>query len=547
MDKLDQVQTPISLCEYLLQCGVITEQDFAQLQGEQTVDLIAKTTGLDLPVVSLYKDQWEELSQTDLDCSIHDDALVTVDRSICCKYTILPFKVEMGSVYIACKNPHNMRMRKEVYGYLQKRLKPVYLLSRSRTILPLLHVYYRDVKQVIYKARQVSDGKSFQAGAQKILDELIDAVLLDGFMHHATDIHLVSGAKSLSYRLRTHHQFFPVVDLPAGISEGLRNRLLIRGGCAFNRLKHVQDAAISVHVDDQDIPVRVSHIPTLEGYSIVMRIIREEFLTMDEVNFHKQQWSSLEFQLEYNKGLMLICGPVGSGKTTVYYGVMKRLLAARLKVISIEDPIESEIAHAFQMDISQTQLSFQDTMKVILRQDPDVLMIGEARTEDAVRCLSEAKISGHMVVSTLHALSPWDCLIKLKKLGYQEHQLLNQTITIITARLIPRLCPHCVRTHQLSSQEKMLLKEAKIHNIVSSWHSSLGCTHCHFSGMESIRPFYDILTLAPSQLAEVGKNWDDLRSLSVLKQTIERLREHLLALAQEGRIDIKTYFSLMSV
>ena len=141
MDKLDQVQTPISLCEYLLQCGVITEQDFTQLQGEQTVDLIAKTTGLDLPVVSLYKDQWEELSQTDLDCNIHDDALVTVDRGICCKYTILPFKVEMGSVYIACKNPHNMRMRKEVYGYLQKRLKPVYLLSRSRTILPLLHVY----------------------------------------------------------------------------------------------------------------------------------------------------------------------------------------------------------------------------------------------------------------------------------------------------------------------------------------------------------------------------------------------------------------------
>ena len=152
-----------------------------------------------------------------------------------------------------------------------------------------------------------------------------------------------------------------------------------------------------------------------------------------------------------------------------------------------------------------------------------------------------------MVVSTLHALSPWDCLIKLKKLGYQEHQLLNQTITIITARLIPRLCPHCVRTHQLSSQEKTLLKEAKIYNIVSSWHSSLGCTHSHFSGMESIRPFYAILTLAPAQLAEVGKNWDDLRSLSVLKQTIERLREHLLALAQEGRIDIKTYFSLMSV
>ncbi len=547
MDKIHQLGNPISFAEYLHQCGMIPDQDFETIKKETSAAVIAEKSSLEPAIVNLYQEQWQNLEQTDLDFTIQDDALVTVERALCCKYTILPFQVEMGSVYIACKNPYNMRMRKDVNKYLDKKLKPVYWLAKSSTILPLLHVYYRDVKQVIHKARQVSDGKSFQAGAQKILDELIDAILLDGFIHHATDIHLVAGTKSLSYRLRTHHQFFPVVDLPAAISEGLRNRLLIRGGCAFNRLKHVQDAAISVHTNDQDIPVRVSHIPTMEGYSIVMRIIREEFLTMEEMNFHKKQWSGLEFQLEFNKGLMLVCGPVGSGKTTVYYGIMKRLLGARLKVISIEDPIESEIEHAFQMDISQTQLSFQDTMKVILRQDPDVLMVGEARTEDAVRCLAEAKISGHMVVSTLHALSPWDCLIKLKKLGYEEHQLFNQTITIITTRLIPQLCPHCVRPHQLSPRETALLKETNILDEVSQWNSSLGCTKCHFSGMQSIRPFYDILTLTPKELKEIGKNWDDLRGLPVLNQVVDRLRSHLLGLAQEGVVDIKTTFTLMSV
>ena len=124
--------------------------------------------------------------------------------------------------------------------------------------------------------------------------------------------------------------------------------------------------------------------------------------------------STFPFELQYNKGLILVSGPVGSGKTTFYYGIMRRLAANRLKIISIEDPIESRIPHAFQMDISQENLTFQETMKIILRQDPDVLMVGEIRANDAVTCVSEAKLSGNMVIGTIHAQTPWDCVIKLR-------------------------------------------------------------------------------------------------------------------------------------
>ena len=548
MSDVKPTAAKMGFIDYLSQCGYITEaQLHVPAARDNDLDYLSKQTKIDQTILSMYRDQWLGLEQTDLDLSIHDDSLVTVDRVTCCKFIILPYLIEDGTLYIACKNPFNMHMRKAVSHQISKKMKPKFCLARDSIILPLLHVYYRDVKQVINTAKQVADGKSFQAGSQKIFDDLIDAILIDGFTHHATDIHLVASVTGLSYRLRTHHQFFPIVDLPSGIADGLRNRLLIRGGCAFNRLQHVQDAAITVKTEKEDIPVRVSHIPTLDGYSVVLRIIREEFLTMQEADFRQEQWKNLEFQLQFNKGLMLVCGPVGSGKTTIYYGIMKRLLSERLKIISIEDPIESEIEHAFQMDISQAQLTFQETMKVILRQDPDVLMIGETRTEDAARCLAEAKISGHMVISTIHALSPWDCLIKLKKLGYEQNQLLNQTITILTVRLVPHLCQACCVDHELSEQEAALMKEEGLDGKVTQWRRSLGCPVCHFSGIESIKPFYDILTLTPQNLSDVRSHWDDLRNVPLLNTAINHLSDHLRSLAQTGLIDIKTYFSLLSL
>ncbi|MEC8063694.1 MAG: ATPase, T2SS/T4P/T4SS family [Pseudomonadota bacterium] len=538
----------IDFIHYLHQCGYINDVIVNQLRGKAyNATQVSKLTSIDESILGMYHDQWLEVNQTDLDLSIQDDCLILIDRLLCCQYVILPFLIQGNQLLVACKNPYNMKMRKEVAKQLQKKYKPVYMLAKSDIILPLLHVYYRDVKEVIIKAKSVADGKSFMAGAQKVFDELIDAILLDGFAHHATDIHLVSSGGALSYRLRTHHQFFPVVDLPAGISDGLRNRLLIRGGCAFNRLQHVQDAAITVANGNEKIPIRVSHIPTGDGYSIVLRIIREEFLIIEEANFNDLQWQNLEFQLQFNKGLMLVCGPVGSGKTTIYYGIMKRLLGDRLKIISIEDPIESQIPHAFQMDLSHTQLTFQDTMKIILRQDPDVLMIGETRSEDAARCLAEAKISGHMVVSTIHALSPWDCLLKLAKLGFEQNQLLNQTITIVTVRLIPRLCQSCVVDHHLTEQEQDVLKDQKSIKQVKQWRRSIGCPKCHFSGIETITPFYDILSLTPQDLAMARDSWENLRSVPILQAPIDRLSAHLMHLASQGLVDIKTYFSLVSV
>lgn len=535
----------IKFIKYLHQRKLISETQYNVNQDiVDDITLISTQTSIKESLLSIYYQEWNESDYEVLKEDISDDVLGYVNADICRKYNIIPYRLDATTLYIAASDPHNLSMRKAVSA-AYKNCK--YSLSDNIIIQSLLHVYYRNVTAVTVVAERLADDNAYKTGSADDYDKLIDEVVLDGFDYDATDVHIIANSKDLSYRLRTHHQFFPRVMLPRSLSLPFKNRLLIRAGCPFNKLKHVQDAAISVKSDRSEIPVRVSFIPTQDGYSIVLRIIRDQYTQLDKNLFSNKQWTSLIFELQYNKGLILISGPVGSGKTTFYYGVMKRLAENRLKVISIEDPIESKISHTFQMDISQEKLSFQQTMKIILRQDPDVLMIGEIREDDAVRCVSEAKLSGNMVIGTIHAQSPWDCIIKLRRLGYPENQLISQGVCILLSRLIPIICQECKVPHQLSQQEEALLKQYSELGAIKKWYHSPGCKKCHYSGVKTIKPFYDILSISPAKMAELAVDWNKMRFDTYLQIPVENLKRYLLSHAVSGECDLKTYFEFSSV
>ncbi len=535
----------ISFIRYLYQRRLISEpmyEDNRRIASD--IDLVAKTINLNTNLVSIYHEEWSACDFTALVDDIDDDILSFLPSALCRKYEIIPYHLEHNILTLACCDPNNVTMRREVTA-LYRNCK--FNLADSIVIEALLHVYYRNVQAVLDVSEILANESAYAIGASDMLDRLIDEIVIDGYDYDATDIHIVSTSASLTYRLRTHHQFFPRVILPKSISLQFKNRLLIRAGCAFNKLKHVQDAAIKVESERAVIPIRVSYIPTQDGYSVVLRIIREQYTNLDKSLLNDKQWSNLLFELQYNKGLILVSGPVGSGKTTFYYGIMRRLAANRLKIISIEDPIESRIPHAFQMDISQENLTFQETMKIILRQDPDVLMVGEIRANDAVTCVSEAKLSGNMVIGTIHAQTPWDCVIKLRKLGYPENQLVSQGLCILMTRLIPYLCPHCRTEHELSAQELQMLSDFTEIKEIKKWYRSPGCKHCHYSGVETIKPFYDILSISPQKLSELSKDWDGMRFDEYLQLPVNNLRTHLLDMARNGTADLQTYFELTSL
>lgn len=545
-DKLHPKKHHVDLHDYLLQRGIIDKSQWESIDLMTNVDLkniASKCATVPAVLLDAYAEEWAEIGQTALEQEVNDDTLSLIPADICRHFKIIPYDLIDKKLVIACTDPHNIEMRKAVAEYYSN---IEYQLASQHIVEALIHVYYRNVVSVLDAASRVADDKAYQRGSSEVFDELIDEIIWDGYHYDATDIHIVATPNAMSYRLRTHHQFFPRVELNSAISQPFKNRLLIRAGCPFNKLNHVQDLALRVK-GAQDIPVRLSYIPTQMGYSIVLRIIREQHTERISEHFHGEQWAKMYFELQYNRGLILIAGPVGSGKTTFFYGIMKELCAKRKKIISIEDPIETIVKHAFQIDIKNENITFEQTIKIILRQDPDVVMIGEIRADDAVRCISEAKLSGHMVAGTIHAQTPWECLLKLKRLGYPQTQLITQGICIVTTRLVPHLCPACKVEHKLNEYEQALVKEKNLDKYVPQWYRSTGCTQCHFSGVSAIKPFYHILNVNSEVMQKVCENWDRLRDIDELKEPIERLKRKVLADAAQGHTDLKTYFEICSV
>ncbi len=536
----------ISFPQYLLQMNAINEAEYEKIKSsELTNDQLAKLINTSESLISVYRKQWDDLIQVDLNIQLSDELLNLLNTQVCQRFKIIPFEVTPeGVLRIACNNPLLNAMRKEVSRLIDD-YKIEYCLADKDDLMRLLRVYYRDISGLVMKAKSISGESAFLAGDSAGLDSLIDQIVIDGYQNHATDIHLVFQNEVLFYRLRLNNCFFPMIKLPEEIAMVLKNRLLIRSGCPFNRLSNVRDAAIAINFRDQTIPVRISYVPTPNGYSVVIRIIRPNYLNFNKDDFIPEQWSDFIFQMKYNRGLVLITGPVGSGKTTIYYSSMQYLADERMKIISLEDPVESYIHGSFQVDLGKAHLSFSDTMKVILRQDPDIVMIGEVRTDEEIKSVSAAKLSGNMVFTTIHALTPWDTLIKLRRLGYPEDQLLNQSVTILTVRLVPLICKKCSKHHEPTEEELRQLKETNILLEVKDFYTAIGCEDCQYSGYVSMKPFYDVLTIDVSHMSTLLGQWNQLRSDDHLHGPIRHMRTFLTDLVKSGDIDLKTLFGFL--
>ncbi|MBF12800.1 MAG: hypothetical protein CMF46_00300 [Legionellales bacterium] len=543
---MGSVEKKIDFYQYLWQMNAIGDREYSIIRERQlSDDEISTRIKTAANLITIYRQQWDALEQADLNRHFSDDLLDKLSTTTCQRFKIIPYDLDKsGKLKVACVNPLLNAMRKVVSREIPA-FKIEYCLADKETVLRLLKVYYRDISHIIDKAQEASGESAFLSGDSAGLDTLIDQIVIDGYERHATDIHLVFQGDILFYRLRLNNCFFPMIKLPNPISMVLKNRLLIRSGCAFNRLNNVRDAAVEIPYKDTCIPVRVSYVPTPDGYSIVLRIIRPSYLSFNKDDFLPEQWSDFIFQMKYNRGLVLITGPVGSGKTTIYYSSMQYLASERMKIISLEDPVESNVHGAFQVDLGKTRLTFSDTMKVILRQDPDIVMIGEVRTEEEIKSVSAAKLSGNMVFTTLHALTPWDTLIKLRRLGYPEEQLLNQSVTILTVRLVPIICSDCAEVYQPTAEEMRQLEVLNLQSDVKSFKKAVGCEVCQYSGYVAMKPFYDVLTVDASHMTKLMDNWNSLRQDSHLHGPINHMRSFLMGLMKKGDIDLKTLFGFL--
>ncbi|MBR0305677.1 MAG: type II/IV secretion system protein, partial [Lachnospiraceae bacterium] len=342
---------------------------------------------------------------------------------------------------------------------------------------------------------------------------LLEKLLLDGYRKSASDIHIEPREECLMVRIRVDGMLVEHMKLESEAHPSLIARAKILCGMDIAEKRLPQDGHCKVEVDGVEMDLRASSVPTVYGEKIVLRFLNtrvhvehEDTFGMDEENYQKV----LEI-LKRPNGIIYITGPTGSGKTTTLYLILERLVKAPVNIMTIEDPVEKQIAGINQIQVmEQTGLTFEKGLRAIMRQDPDIIMVGETRDHETAKISVSAAITGHLVLSTLHTNDAVSAIIRMEDMGIEPYLVANSLSGVVAQRLARKVCPHCSQEMEIGKEETMLgIKTDTVRKAV-------GCDHCNGTGYKGRVAIHEVVV--------IDKH---IRGMIAEKRTIEEIYQYV--------------------
>jgi type IV pilus assembly protein PilB len=383
---------------------------------------------------------------------------------------------------------------------------------------------------------QAAGSKGAAPETAPIID-LVDLVIKSALKSRASDIHIEPTENNVVVRHRLDGMLKEVMDLPKWVHEGLVARMKIMGGMDIAEKRLPQDGRVRCQGDDgQEVDFRASTLRTIFGEKIVLRVLdhRKGVPPLEELGFSASSLELLRHFLRYQHGMILVVGPTGSGKTTTLCSALTSVRSERTNVITIEDPVEYQIPGVNQTQINdKIKLTFASALRSILRQDPDVVLVGEIRDQETARIAMQAAQTGHLVLSTLHTDDAPSCITRLTDIGIEPYVTASALIGVIAQRLMRRLCGNCRRpyTPDPETLRAMSISEAEAATI--TFYRAVGCDHCNQTGYRGRVGIYEIMQVS-----------DKLRRLIAQRGSEAGLRDAALSdgmtsLGEDGLMKVK--------
>lgn len=343
---------------------------------------------------------------------------------------------------------------------------------------------------------------------------LINALLAQAIKQKASDIHIETYEERVLVRNRTDGVLQEILEIKRSIAPLVISRVKVMAKLDISEKRIPQDGRISLRIGGHNIDVRVSTLPSNHGERIVMRILDKKAAQLD-LNLLGMP----DFTLAYMRkliaephGIILVTGPTGSGKTTSLYAMLTELNQVSRNILTIEDPIEYDLPGIGQTQVNnKVQMTFAKGLRAILRQDPDVVMIGEIRDLETAEIAVQASLTGHLVLSTLHTNSALGAITRLRDMGVESFLLSSSILGLVAQRLVRRLCAECKIPHVLRPDELELM-ELSADNDVSLVYQPQGCELCNFSGYRGRSGIYELITMDEELRGMIHRN-EDLQSL----------------------------------
>src|SRR5574344_477971 len=312
------------------------------------------------------------------------------------------------------------------------------------------------------------------------ITDIVNEIIMDGIKQKASDIHFDPYEKGLKIRIRIDGALRDYSIVPLYVQKNLITRIKIIAGMNITESRVPQDGAIKNTLDKTAIDLRVSSLPTKFGEKIVIRILDYSMSSsgIEELDFNKENYQKVLKMISVPNGIILVTGATGTGKSTTVYSILQRLNTEDRNIITVEDPIEMNIEGINQVQvIPEIGLTFASALRSILRQDPDIIMIGEIRDNETARIAVRASITGHLVLSTIHTNNSLNTIERLLDMEVERYLLGSALSGIISQRLVKKLCPKCRESRPTTPYEKLVFKKALGLDIESIYHP-VGCNEC---------------------------------------------------------------------
>ncbi|MBX3022411.1 MAG: type II secretion system ATPase GspE [Bdellovibrionales bacterium] len=426
-----------------------------------------------------------------------NDIAVDMVRGIPINYSksqeVLPFKEEQDRVIVLTTNPINHKALEDLRVKFGKRVHP--LATTSSRIQDAINRVYEKSTAALEGLDQIEGEEvNLDDPVIDLLDagdddapviKLVNTLLFRAVKEKASDIHVEPYERDMVVRFRIDGVLFDIFKPPKKLQNAITSRIKVMGNLNIAEKRLPQDGRIPLKLAGKDIDVRLSSVPTAFGERLVMRLQDRSnvVLELKQLGFSPDSLQKLDALLAKTYGIVLVTGPTGSGKSTTLYACLQKINQTDINIITVEDPVEQRIHGVGQIQVnSKIGLTFASGLRSILRQDPDVVMIGEIRDLETAEIAINASLTGHLVLSTIHTNDSAGAFPRLIDMGCEPFLIATSLMGVMAQRLVRVLCPHCKEPHEITDVELRSLELKREQTIGATPFKAVGCNHCNQKG-----------------------------------------------------------------
>jgi general secretion pathway protein E len=508
----------------LVEQGLVTDQQLAMFASLQ----------LNVPFVNLKKQP------------IEPAAVELIPEAVARKYGIVPLGINDGAVVVAMEDPANVQTIDDLAVITRRRVEPV--LGISSDIQEAIDRSYRSGSEIEKQLASIPTRTSMtgmiearlsaDAIAHAPIVRAIDLLIRQAVRDRASDVHIEPEEDCVRVRYRIDGILHEMLSLPTSVHAPLISRMKIMAGMNIAERRRPQDGQITFGLGDRDVDIRVATANTVHGEMMVLRVLDKSFafLTLPELGFLPEALEQYQTMLKMPFGMVLTSGPTGSGKTTTLYASLNQLDSLGRNIITIEDPVEYHFANINQIQVNpQAGVTFANGLRACMRLDPDVILVGEIRDAETAQIAIQAALTGHLVLSSVHANDTSGVVFRLVDLGVEPFLVAQAVVGVVAQRMVRRICPHCARPVAGNPEEKLAYEEEMGEEREEFLYGS-GCNFCANTGYLGRTGAYEVMTVSESIrrmiLGSIGS--DDIRTRSRDEGTVSLWRCGML-MVKAGR------------